>query len=100
MQTFQVTLKSMQPIDLGDLNAEGFENLLGAVGIVQPFTWQQDGSGRITVTFWHEAADSERALGASERRCSELGVGAWDVSVEEGEGPAATASPITPENPG
>ena len=100
MQNFQVTLKSMQPIDLGDLNAEGFENLLAAAGIVQPFTWQQDGSGHITVTFWHEAADPERAPGASERRCDELGIGAWEVSIEEAEGFSAAASPITSPDSG
>jgi hypothetical protein len=97
MPTCKVTLKSMQPIDLGDLNAEGFENLLAAVGIAKPFTWQQDDDGHITVTFWHHAADTERAIGASERAANELGIGTWSVSVEETEGMPPT--PPSPDGP-
>jgi hypothetical protein len=34
------------------------------------------------VTFRHEASDSERAYGASERLANDLGIGTWTVSVE------------------
>jgi hypothetical protein len=99
MPTCKVTLKSTQPVDLGDLNAEGFENLLAAVGIAQPFTWQQDAEGDITVTFWHQATDTERAIGASERAANELGIGTWSVSVEEAEEQPATQPPLDQPHP-
>lgn len=99
MQTCKVTLQSLQPIDLGDLNAEGFENLLAAVGIAKPFTWQQDDEGHIRVTFWHEATDTERAIGASERTANELGIGTWAVSVEATEEPPPTLPPLNGPDP-
>jgi hypothetical protein len=83
MEQFKITLTSMQPVDFGDLTSDGFEKLLAAAGIEAPFDWQQDADGKITVMFQHQAADADRAMGASERVANELGIGAWDVRVEE-----------------
>jgi hypothetical protein len=80
MESFEITLDSTAPIDLGDLTADGFEKVLAA-GIDRPFTWQQRQDGCISVTFEHEAADRDRAYGASERLANELGIGIWTVSV-------------------
>jgi hypothetical protein len=38
MANFDITLESREPIDLGDLNADGFASLLAAE-IKEPFTW-------------------------------------------------------------
>jgi hypothetical protein len=80
MESFEITLESSAPIDLGDLTADGFEKVL-AGAIDRPFTWRQDTDGCISVTFEHEAADRERAYGASERLANDLGIGIWVVSV-------------------
>jgi len=77
---FDITLESTDPIDLGDLNADGFRRLLEAT-IDSPFTWEQRADGCICVSFRHEAADAERAYGASERLANELGIGVWTVEV-------------------
>jgi hypothetical protein len=80
MDTFDITLESTEPIDLGDLSAEGFEKVLAA-SIDRPFTWRQEQDGRISVAFRHEATDQDRAYGAAERLANELGIGVWSVSV-------------------
>jgi hypothetical protein len=80
METFEITLESKGPIDLGDLTADGFEKVL-AGAIDRPFTWRQDEAGCILVAFQHEATDSDRAYGASERLVNDLGIGIWNVSV-------------------
>lgn len=80
METFDITLESTGPIDLGDLNADGFEKMLAA-NIDRPFTWRQEDDGCICVSFRPEAADRDRAYGASERLADELGIGIWTVSV-------------------
>jgi hypothetical protein len=80
MERFDITLESTHSINLGDLNADGFEKLLAAC-IDRPFTWRQEDDGCICVTFRHEAADRDRAYGASERLANELGIGIWTVSV-------------------
>ena len=81
METFEITLRSTGPIDFGDLEAAGFEKLLRASGLEGPLTWTQDGDGCTTVTFRHEAADADRAYGATERIASDLGIGVWIVTV-------------------
>lgn len=80
METFDITLQSTGPIDLGDLNADGFQNVVAAI-IDQPFTWRQEDDGRICVSVRHDAAHRDRAYGASERLANELGIGIWTVSV-------------------
>jgi hypothetical protein len=80
MESFEITLESTAPIDLGDLTSDGFEKLL-AGSIDRPFTWQQAADGCVTVSFQHEATDGDRAYGASERLANELGIGIWTVSV-------------------
>jgi hypothetical protein len=80
MENFEITLESNGPIDLGDLNADGFEKVL-AGAIDGPFTWSQDANGCISVVFRHEATDRDRAYGASERLANDLGIGIWTVSV-------------------
>jgi hypothetical protein len=45
------------------------------------FPWRQEDDGCVSVTFQHEAADRDRAYGASERVASELGIGIGTVSV-------------------
>jgi hypothetical protein len=80
MESFDITLESTEPIDLGDLNADAFEKMLAA-SIDRPFTWRQEGDGCICVTFRHEAADRDRAYGAAERLANELGIGVWTVEV-------------------
>ena len=80
IQNFEIILESTEPINLGDLNADGFEKVLSAT-IDRPFTWRQEDDGCVCVTFQHEAADRDRAYGASERLASELGIGVWTVSV-------------------
>jgi hypothetical protein len=87
METFRVTMRSWAPVDLGNLTSDGFEHLLAGAGVTKPFTWQQDDVGDITVTFWHEAADAQRCQGAAERLANEIGLGNWEVSVEQGEPP-------------
>jgi hypothetical protein len=82
MQMFEITLESTEPVDLGGLNADGFQHVLAAA-IDRPFTWRQEDDGCICVTFRHEAADHDRAYGASERLANELGIGIWTVSVAE-----------------
>jgi hypothetical protein len=82
METFDITLESTEPIHLGVLNADDFEKLLKAT-IDCPFTWQQTDDGCVCVTFEHEAADRERAYGASERMANELGLGNWTVSIAQ-----------------
>ena len=62
MPSFEITLRSADPIDLGDLGAAGFESLVRGRGIDTAFDWQQDADGRIQVTFDHEATDRERAI--------------------------------------
>jgi hypothetical protein len=83
METFEITLQSVQPVDLGDLGAAGFESLVKAAGIDTAFSWDQDEEGRIRVAFRHEAADRDRALGVSERIASELGTGVWTAQVDD-----------------
>ena len=83
METFEITLQSEEPIDLGDLGAAGFESLVEAAGCDTAFTWDQAEDGRIRVMFRHEATDRDRALGASERIASELGTAVWTAQVEE-----------------
>jgi hypothetical protein len=80
MENFEITLESTEPIDLGDLSADGFAKVLAAT-IDRPFTWQQKDDGCICVTFQHEATDHDRAYGASERIATDLGIGIWFVSV-------------------
>ena len=80
METFDITLESNEPVDLGDLGAEGFEKVLAA-SIDRPYTWHQEDDGCICVTFRHEATDRDRAYGASERLANDLGIGIWTVSV-------------------
>jgi len=80
MESFEITLRSTEPIELSELDADGFQNLL-ATQIDQPFTWSQEVDGCICVTFRHDAVDRERAHGASERLANDLGVGNWAVSV-------------------
>jgi hypothetical protein len=80
METFEITLESTEPVDLGDLTADGFEKVIGA-SLDGPFTWQQREDGCISVAFRHEAADRDRAYGASERLANDLGIGVWTVSV-------------------
>ena len=80
METFDIALESAQPVDLGDLGADGFEKVLAAT-IDRPFQWRQEDDGCIRVTFSHEATDEERAYGASERLANDLGVGVWTVTV-------------------
>ena len=80
LETFDITLESTEPIDLGDLSADGFEKVLAA-SIDRPFTWRQEDDGCICVIFRHEATDRDRAFGASERLANELGIGSWSVSV-------------------
>ena len=80
MESFEITLESVAPIDLGDLGADGFEKVLKAC-IDRPFTWEQEPDGCISVAFRHEATDQARAYGACERIANDLGVGVWTVSV-------------------
>ena len=80
MDSFDITLESTAPIDLGDLTSDGFEKVLSA-SIDRPFTWQQAADGCITVSFRHEATDGDRAYGAAERLANDLGIGIWTVSV-------------------
>jgi hypothetical protein len=80
VEAFDITLESTEPIDLGDLSADGFEKVLAA-NIDRPFSWRQEDDGCISVRFSHEATDRDRAYGASERLANELGIGIWTVSV-------------------
>jgi hypothetical protein len=81
METFDITLESTQPVDLGDPGAAGFEKVLAST-IDRPFTWRQEDDGCICVSFRHEATDRDRAYGASERLANDLGFGNWTVSVD------------------
>ncbi len=83
METYEITLQSQEPIDLGDLGAAGFESLVEAAGCDTAFTWDQGADGRIRVVFRHEATDRDRALGASQRIASGLGTAVWTTQVEE-----------------
>jgi hypothetical protein len=80
MESFDITLASTEPVDLGDLGADGFEKVLAA-SIDTPFTWEQEADGCISVSFRHDATDHDRAYGASERLANDLGVGNWTVTV-------------------
>jgi hypothetical protein len=82
LESFEVNLESTEPIDLGELNADGFEKLLAA-NIDAPFSWEQAEDGCVTVSFRHKATDRDRAYGASERLANELGIGVWTVSVTQ-----------------
>jgi hypothetical protein len=81
--TFEITLQSVDPVDLGDLGAAGFEGLVRSAGVDTAFNWEQDADGRICVTFRHEATDQERAQGASDRIASDLGPAVWTVQVHD-----------------
>jgi hypothetical protein len=83
MKNFEITLQSVDPVDLGDLGAAGFDGLLEAAGLDVPCSWEQDADGRIRVVFRHEATDKERAEGASERIAAELSTGVWTAQVED-----------------
>jgi hypothetical protein len=83
VETFEITLQSVEPVDLGDLGTAGFDGVLKTAMPDAACNWEQGGDGRIRVVFRHEATDKERALGASERIASELGPGIWTAQVEE-----------------
>jgi hypothetical protein len=82
METFEITLESAEPVDLGELGSDGFETLLESAGVDSEFTWEMDEDGRIRVTFRHEAVDRDRAQGVSDRIASGLGPAVWTAHVE------------------
>jgi len=82
VETYDITLRSADPVDLGDLGADGFEELLRAT-LDCDFTWKQDAEGRIGVNFRHEATDAGRAYGAAEAVAGNLGTAVWTVSVAQ-----------------
>jgi hypothetical protein len=83
VETFEITLQSVEPVDLGDLGPAGFDGLLKTAVPDTACNWEQGADGRIRVMFRHEATDQDRALGASERIATELGPGIWTAQVDK-----------------